>query len=109
MASSIRRMRSDSLLKSLCTSRKPRKPNLAKVEQKPAQPLRIANVQHLKAMIGAPGHCGEIGPVAGVGELVDGEHLIAPHPDLMAHQGRTDESGTAGYDDFHVLAYPLGT
>ena len=109
MASSIQRMRSDLLLKNLCTSRKPRKPNLAEVEQQPAQPLGIANVQHLKAMIGAPRHRSEIGPVAGVGELVDGEHLIAPHPDQMAHQGRTDEASTAGYDDFHVLAYPLST
>ena len=78
----------------------------AEVEQEPAQPLGIANVQHLKAMIGAPGHCGEIGPVAGVGELVDGEHLIAPHPDQMAHQGRTDEASAASNDDFHAVPYP---
>ena len=79
----------------------------AKVEQQPAQPLGVANVHHLKAMVGAPCHCGEIGPVAGVGELVDGEHLIAPHPDQMAHQGRTDEASAASNNDFHAVPYPL--
>ena len=49
---------------------------------------------------------GERGEIAGIGQFVDDEHLVLGVADEMPHQGRPDETCSAGDHDLHQTALP---
>ena len=64
----------------------------------------VADVGPLEAVARIIGNAGKIVEVAGIGQLVEVEHLVLRVGDQVAHHGRADEAGAAGHDEAHGLS-----
>ena len=67
----------------------------------------VADVGLEKAVSVAAFDSAERGEIAGIGQLVDVQHIVAALEHEMANKGRSDEPGTAGDDHTHVRSSPL--
>ncbi|MNO03593.1 hypothetical protein D3C81_2243520 [compost metagenome] len=69
--------------------------------------LAVADIQLFEGVAWTGTDLGERLEVAGIGQLVDVDHAVAGVADEVTDDGRTDEAGAAGDENFHVSAAPV--
>jgi hypothetical protein len=69
----------------------------------------IGDVAQQEAVAAILGDVGKVVEIAGVGQLVETNDLIARRPQQMMNEVRADESGPAGDEDLHRVPCCLST